>query len=260
MIPLFHSVSWWQRLVFPLPLNVAAQLGLRDRSTWIWMRLPWTWSPSLGCTTWCPASLLSTHWQMSISPPEGLLTGWQLFLASQFYPMPQCQAHIHSIILSAHTSWCMLWWMRREPPPAMMSLIGSASDFVSPLLRLSLWSITNNSSGLVKLYDRRGLCQFFKSTHLHTLILKKKKTCMLDSTFIDDKKAFVGSAEEFPKQEGFFFFMHFWGTTKPAFIHVHGMAATTSLGCRLVTGKAPFDPPPPPPNNNCHESGLVWAI
>lgn len=51
--------------------------------------------------------------------------------------MPQCQAHIHSIILSAHTSWCMLWWMRRDSPPAMMSLIGSASDCVSPLLRLS---------------------------------------------------------------------------------------------------------------------------
>lgn len=82
---------------------------------------------------------------------------------------------------------------------------------------------------------------------------------MPDSTFIDDKKkGFVGSTEEFPKQEGGVL-MHFWGATKPAFIHFHGMAATSSLGCRLATGKAPFDPPPtpPPPNNNCHESGLV---
>lgn len=54
---------------------VAALLVLRDLSTWIWMRLPWTWSPSLVYTTWCQASPLSTHWQMSVSPREGLLSG-----------------------------------------------------------------------------------------------------------------------------------------------------------------------------------------
>ncbi len=68
---------------FVTPLNVAnaspevssaaAQLVLRDLWTWTWMRSPWTWSPSLAYTTWCPASPLSTHWQMSESPPEGLL-------------------------------------------------------------------------------------------------------------------------------------------------------------------------------------------
>ena len=54
---------------------VAAQLVLRDLSTWIWMRSPWTWSPSLIYTTLFPASPLYTRWQMSVFPPEGLLSG-----------------------------------------------------------------------------------------------------------------------------------------------------------------------------------------